>query len=64
MLGVVAPSTPFGPVSMLAASDERAAAAGFSVSIGQVRAHDRPSIDEAVQRHLDQCGAGLVLLAR
>lgn len=64
VLGVVAPrSTLFGPVSMLAAFDERAAAAGFSVSIGQVRALDRPSIDEAVQRHLDQRVAGLVLLA-
>ncbi len=64
VLGVIAPrSTLFGPVSMLAAFDEQAAAAGFAVSVGQVRTLDRAAIDQAVQRHLDQRVAGLVVLA-
>lgn len=64
VLGVVAPrSTLFGPVSMLAAFDEQAAAAGFAVSVAQVRTLDRAAIDQAVQRHLDQRVAGLVVLA-
>lgn len=64
VIGVVAPrSTEFGPVSLLAAFEEQAADAGFSVSVGRVRTLDEASIAGAVERHLDQRVAGIVVIA-
>jgi DNA-binding LacI/PurR family transcriptional regulator len=64
LLGVVTQSsTLYGPASLLAAFDQAAAEAGFTVSVGSVRALDRRSIIEAVDRHLDQRVAGIVVIA-
>jgi DNA-binding LacI/PurR family transcriptional regulator len=63
-IGVVAPrSTLFGPVSLLAAFEEHAALAGFTVAVGRVRSFDEAAISDAVQRHLDQRVAGIVVIA-
>lgn len=63
-IGIVAPpSTLFGPVSLLAAFEERAAGAGFTVTVGRVPALDKAAISEAVQRHLDQRVAAIVVIA-
>jgi DNA-binding LacI/PurR family transcriptional regulator len=63
-IGVVAPNTSlFGPASMLAAFEEAAQSTGFSVNVGTVRKLDERSITDAVERHLDQRVAGLVVIA-
>ncbi len=64
VIGVVAQnSTLFGPASMLAAFEEAAQATGFTVTVGRVRELDTSSITAAVERHLDQRVAGLVVIA-
>jgi DNA-binding LacI/PurR family transcriptional regulator len=64
LLGVVAQnSTLYGPASLLVAFEQAAAEAGFAVSVGSVGRLDRESIAGAVQRHLDQRVAGLVVIA-
>jgi len=64
LIGVVAQnSTLYGPASMLAAFEQAAAAAGFAVSVASVSRLDRESIAAAVERHLDQRVAGLVVIA-
>lgn len=64
LLGVVAQSsTLYGPASLLAAFEEAAGEAGFAVSVGRVNNLDRESISAAVERHLDQRVAGIVVIA-
>jgi len=64
LIGVVAQNTTlFGPASLLAAFEQSAAAAGFAVSVASVRSLNRESISEAVERHLDQRVAGIVVIA-
>src|SRR3954447_9498761 len=64
VLGVVAQNTTlFGPASLLAAFERAAAAAGFAVSVGSVSSLDRQSVAAAVERHVDQRVAGLVVIA-
>jgi DNA-binding LacI/PurR family transcriptional regulator len=64
VIGVVAQnSSLYGPASMLAAFEEAAQATGFAVNVGSVRDLDERSITEAVERHLDQRVAGLVVIA-
>ena len=63
VIGVVAQnSTLYGPASLLAAFEEAAAPAGFAVSVASVSNLDRDSISGAVDRHLDQRVAGIVLI--
>jgi DNA-binding LacI/PurR family transcriptional regulator len=64
VIGVLAQSsTLYGPASLLAAFEQAAAAAGFGVSVGSVRSLDRRSVADAVNLHLDQRVAGLVIIA-
>ncbi len=64
LIGVVAQnSTLFGPSSLLAAFELAAAARGFVVSVRRVRVLDRGSIAEAVDHHLEQRAAGIVVIA-
>src|SRR4051812_228190 len=64
LIGVVAQnSVLYGPASLLAAFEQAAAEAGFPVSVGSVGRLDRESIAGAVERHLDQRVAGLVVIA-
>jgi DNA-binding LacI/PurR family transcriptional regulator len=64
VIGVVAQnSTLYGPASLLAAFEQAAAEAGFSVSVGSVSVLDRHSIGRAVEQHLDQRVAGIVVIA-
>jgi DNA-binding LacI/PurR family transcriptional regulator len=64
LIGIVAQnSTLYGPASLLAAFEQAAAEAGFAVSVGSVGRLDRESIAGAVERHLDQRVAGLVVIA-
>ncbi|MEV4759751.1 LacI family DNA-binding transcriptional regulator [Micromonospora sp. NPDC049559] len=64
LIGVVAQnSTLYGPASLLAAFEQVAAEAGFAVSVGSVRLLDHRSIAEAVERHLDQRVAGIMVIA-
>lgn len=63
-IGVVAQSsTLFGPASLLTAFGIAAAEAGFAVSVASVRHLDRDSFRDAVERHLDQRVAGIVVIA-
>ena len=63
-IGVVAQSsTLFGPASLLAAFGTAAAEAGFAVSVASIRQLDRESFRAAVERHLDQRVAGIVVIA-
>lgn len=63
-IGVVAPrSTLYGPVSLLAAFEERAAGAGFTVSVARIRTFDAPAIREAVVHLLDQRVSAIVAIA-
>ncbi len=63
-VGVVAQnSTLFGPASLLAAFEHEAASAGLAVGVTSVRELDRASISSAVERHLDQRVAGIVIIA-
>jgi DNA-binding LacI/PurR family transcriptional regulator len=64
VIGVVAQNTTlYGPASLLAAFEQSAAEAGFGVGVASVRTLDRRSISEAVERHLDQRVAGIVVIA-
>lgn len=64
VIGVVAPATTlFGPVSMLAAVEEQAAAAGFTISVGRVASHGGEAVADAVRRLVDQRVAGVVVIA-
>ena len=64
VIGVVAQNTTlFGPASLLASFERAAADAGFTVAVASVRALDRDSITAAVERHLDQRVAGIVVIA-
>ena len=64
VIGVVAQnSSLYGPAAMLTAFEEAAQATGFAVNVGSVRSLDERSIAEAVERHLDQRVAGLVVIA-
>ena len=64
VIGVVAPNTAlYGPASMLAAFEQAAQASGFAVNVGSVRSLDERSLADAVERHLDQRVAGLVVIA-
>ncbi|MEV4349188.1 LacI family DNA-binding transcriptional regulator [Actinoplanes sp. NPDC049596] len=64
VIGVVAPNTAlYGPASMLNAFEQAAYDSGFAVNVGNVRAMDERSIARAVERHLDQRVAGLVVIA-
>ena len=64
VIGVVAQnSSLYGPAAMLTAFEEAAQATGFVVNVGTVRSLDERSITDAVQRHLDQRVAGLVVIA-
>ncbi|WP_433307615.1 LacI family DNA-binding transcriptional regulator [Actinoplanes sp. CA-030573] len=64
VIGVVAQnSSLFGPASMLTAFEEAAQATGFAVNVSSVRSLDERSIADAVERHLDQRVAGLVVIA-
>ncbi|WP_127507317.1 LacI family DNA-binding transcriptional regulator [Actinoplanes solisilvae] len=64
VIGVVAQnSSLYGPASMLTAFEEAAQATGFAVNVGSVRSLDERSIADAVERHLDQRVAGLVVIA-
>ena len=64
VIGVVAQNTTlYGPASLLAAFEQSAADAGFAVAVASVRTLDRSSITEAVERHLGQRVAGIVVIA-
>jgi DNA-binding LacI/PurR family transcriptional regulator len=64
LIGVVAQNTTlYGPASLLAAFERVAAEAGFAVGVRSVSTLDRESIAAAVERHLDQRVAGLVVIA-
>ena len=64
VIGVVAPNTAlYGPASMLAAFEQAAQQSGFAVNVGSVRTLDERSLADAVERHLDQRVAGLVVIA-
>lgn len=64
VIGVVAQNTTlFGPASLLTAFEQSASDAGFAVAVASVRALDRRSIAEAVDRHLAQRVAGVVIIA-
>ncbi len=64
IIGVVAQNTTlYGPTSLLNAFEQAAAEAGFAVSIGSVSSLDRQSVSAAVERHLDQRVAGLMVIA-
>ena len=64
VLGVVSPhSTLYGPASMLAATAEAAAVAGFAVSVSSVPSVSRRTVVQAVERLLDQRVAGLLVVA-
>ncbi|HZU58435.1 MAG TPA: LacI family DNA-binding transcriptional regulator [Actinocrinis sp.] len=64
VIGVVAQNTTlFGPASLLTAFEQSASEAGFAVAVASVRALDRRSIAEAVDRHLRQRVAGVVVIA-
>jgi DNA-binding LacI/PurR family transcriptional regulator len=63
-IGVVAQnSTLFGPASLLNAFGLAAVEAGFAVSVASVRQLDHDSFRDAVERHLDQRVAGIVVIA-
>ncbi|MEV6493665.1 LacI family DNA-binding transcriptional regulator [Actinoplanes sp. NPDC051633] len=64
LIGVVTlNSTLFGPASLLTAFEQAAAEAGFAVSVASVVNLDRESVTAAIDRHLDQRVAGVVVIA-
>jgi DNA-binding LacI/PurR family transcriptional regulator len=64
LVGVVAQNSMlYGPASVLASIEQAAADAGFGVTIASVRRLDRESLLEAVDRHLQQRVAGIVVIA-
>jgi DNA-binding LacI/PurR family transcriptional regulator len=63
-LGLVTLNTTlFGPVATLYAVEQAARDAGYSVSVASVRAIDRMSLTDAVERLVRQGVAGLVVIA-
>ena len=63
LIGVVAqPTTLFGPASLLHAVEAAAVEVGYTVSVASVATLDAPSIEEAVNRHLDQQVGGIVAI--
>jgi DNA-binding LacI/PurR family transcriptional regulator len=64
VIGVVAQGTTlYGPASLLSSFDAAATERGFTVDVATVRRLDRAAIAGAVDRHLDQRVAGLVVIA-
>jgi len=64
VIGVIAQSsTLYGPASTLAAFAQAATASGFTISVESVRTLEQGPMQEAVNRHLDQRIAGLVVIA-
>src|SRR5258708_6417517 len=64
VIGVVAQSsTLYGPIATLNALAQVALQYGFTVSVESVRTLDPQSISDAIDRHRDQRGAGLAVLA-
>ena len=64
VIGVVTQNTMlFGPVRLLASFEQAAGDAGFDVGVASVARLDRDSIGHAVERHLDQRVAGIVVIA-
>lgn len=62
-IGIVAqPTTLFGPASLLNAVEAAAVQSGYGVSVASVAALDASSIQEAVNRHLDQQVGGIVVI--
>lgn len=63
-IGVLAPrSTLYGPASLLAAFEERAAVEGFTVGVARLRSFDAAAVRAAVAGLLDQRVAGLIAIA-
>lgn len=56
-------STLYGPASLLAAIASASTDSGFALSVSVVRRVDKESILEAVERHVDQRVAGIVVIA-
>ena len=62
-IGIVAqPTNLFGPASLLYAVEAAAVHEGYGVSVASVAALDRASIEDAVNRHLDQQVGGIVVI--
>ncbi|MGD9531179.1 MAG: LacI family DNA-binding transcriptional regulator [Pseudonocardia sp.] len=63
-IGVIAPrSTLYGPASLLAAFEEQAALAGFTVSVSRIRTFDTSVIRSSVVDLLDQRVSAVVAIA-
>jgi DNA-binding LacI/PurR family transcriptional regulator len=56
------PTNLFGPASLLYAVEAAAVHEGYGVSVASVAALDRASIEDAVNRHLDQQVGGIVVI--
>ncbi|WP_345635359.1 LacI family DNA-binding transcriptional regulator [Rugosimonospora acidiphila] len=64
VIGVVAQSsTLYGPTATLTAFAQAAVAHGYTVSVESVRTLDEKPVTDAIDRHLDQRVAGLVMIA-
>ncbi|WP_027345123.1 LacI family DNA-binding transcriptional regulator [Hamadaea tsunoensis] len=64
VIGVVAQnSTLYGPAATLAALAQAASSSGFTVSVESVRTLERRPVTDAINHHLDQRVAGLVVIA-
>ena len=64
VIGVVSQSsTLYGPASTLAAFTRAAIAAGFTINVASIRALQHVPMREAIDHHLDQRVAGLVVIA-
>lgn len=64
VIGVVTQSsTLYGPASLLTAFEQAAAAEGFAVTVATARSLRREALAEAVERHLDQGVAGIIVIA-
>jgi DNA-binding LacI/PurR family transcriptional regulator len=63
-LGLVTLNTTlYGPVATLYAVEQAARTAGYSVSVSSVRAIDRQSLTDSVDRLMQQAVAGLIIIA-
>jgi DNA-binding LacI/PurR family transcriptional regulator len=64
IIGVITQgSTLFGPASLLTAFERAAEAEGFAVTVATAHGLHRSAVAEAVDRHLDQGVAGIVVIA-
>jgi len=62
-IGIVAqPTHLFGPASLLKSVEGAAVQAGFGVSVAVLAALDRASVEDAVNRHLEQRVRGIVVI--